>query len=285
MLLSVIHHHALPFAAAALLAAAPVAAAEVRLEHMTSPEVAARIAAGTTTIILPTGGTEQNGAHMVLGKHNFIVAETAKRIALDLGDALVAPVVSYVPEGAMGSGHMAYPGTITVPEPVFAAMLESAAAGFKSHGFKTIVLLGDSGPNQAPQKALADKLNEAWSGDGVRVVAAQNYYAANGGDAYLTSDGETEASIGKHAGIRDTSELMAVDASGVKLDGAQPDVSGASGDPRRASVVRGEKLLAMKVAAAVAEIKAARQTKTAGGAVAADAQPGLLGRLYRMIFG
>lgn len=93
---------------------------EVRIEHMTWVEVQAALDAGTTTVIIPTGGTKQNGPHMVLGKHNFIVAETARRVVLELGDALVvAPVLAYVPEGdpAKKQGHMAFAGTISVPEP------------------------------------------------------------------------------------------------------------------------------------------------------------------------
>jgi creatinine amidohydrolase len=244
--------------ATAVLASGP--APEVSIERMTWVEVRDRVAAGATTIIIPTGGTEQNGAHMVLGKHNVIVAETARRIAGKLGDALVAPVLSYVPEGSIEqkTGHMAFAGTISVPDEVFSGVLEAAAASFKAHGFKSIVLLGDSGPNQAPQKALAEKLNVAWKGSGVRVIPATNYYAANGGEAVLLSEGETAETIGTHAGIRDTSELMAIDPSGVRLDGAKPDSDGAKGDPRRATAERGEKLLALKVAAAVAEIRAAR---------------------------
>ena len=36
-------------------------------------EVRERIDAGTTTAIVPTAGTEQNGPHMVLGEHKFII--------------------------------------------------------------------------------------------------------------------------------------------------------------------------------------------------------------------
>ena len=104
------------FTASLMLARGAVA--EVRIEHMTWVEVRDALKAGKTTIIIPTGGTEQNGPHMVLGKHNFIVAGTARRIAERLGTALVAPVLAYVPEGDIESrqGHMAYPGTISVPE-------------------------------------------------------------------------------------------------------------------------------------------------------------------------
>jgi len=246
-------------------AAMPAAAgaAEVSIERMTWIEVRDRVAAGSTTVILPTGGTEQNGAHMVLGKHNIIVTETARRIAQELGNALVAPVLAYTPEGSIEpkSGHMAYAGTISVPDAVFSAVLEAAAASFKAHGFKTIVLLGDSGPNQAPQKALAAKLTAAWKDSGVQVVNAGTYYTANGGETYLLGQGETAATIGTHAGIRDTSELMALDANAVRLALAKPDSDGVTGDPRRASPERGQKLLALKVAAALADIRAARSER------------------------
>jgi hypothetical protein len=53
---------ALPLAASA--------AAGVYLEEMTSPELRDRIAAGATTALVPIGGTEQSGPHIVLGKHN-----------------------------------------------------------------------------------------------------------------------------------------------------------------------------------------------------------------------
>ena len=45
---------------------------------------------------------------MAIGKHNFISKYTAEQIAHQLGNALVAPVVAYVPEGDIDppSGHM-----------------------------------------------------------------------------------------------------------------------------------------------------------------------------------
>jgi hypothetical protein len=74
------------------------AAPSVFLDDLTWTEARALIAAGHTIAIVPTGGTEQNGPHMVLGKHNYIVRHTAERIARRLGNALVAPVISYVPK-------------------------------------------------------------------------------------------------------------------------------------------------------------------------------------------
>ena len=58
---------ALLAASATALAQAPSSAerpASLFLEELTSPELAAAIRAGKTTILVPIGGTEQNGPHM-----------------------------------------------------------------------------------------------------------------------------------------------------------------------------------------------------------------------------
>ena len=53
----------------------------VFLEELTWTEVQEALDNGIKTIIIPTGGTEQNGPHMVLGKHNFRVKILAEKIA------------------------------------------------------------------------------------------------------------------------------------------------------------------------------------------------------------
>src|SRR6266542_2672721 len=107
------------------LAGAPAGAASLQLDDLTWTEVRDSLRAGTTTVIIPVGGTEQNGPHMALGKHNFRAGFLSARIAARLGNALVAPVMAYVPEGRVSppAGHMRFPGTISVPEDAFAAVL------------------------------------------------------------------------------------------------------------------------------------------------------------------
>jgi len=136
----------------------------VFIEELTWTEVRDAIKAGKTTVIFPTGGTEQNGAHMVLGKHNFIVKHAAEQIARRLGNALVAPVLAYVPEGSIDppSGHVRYSGTISLPDDVFTKVTEYAARSFRASGFKHIVLIGDSGGNQKAVQAVASSLNKQW---------------------------------------------------------------------------------------------------------------------------
>ncbi|HYB70094.1 MAG TPA: creatininase family protein, partial [Candidatus Bathyarchaeia archaeon] len=176
--------HATAAALCALLAlAAPAWAAApdtVLLEELTWTEVRDAIRAGKTTIILPTGGTEQSGPHMAIGKHNVRARLLSELIARRLGNALVAPVVAYVPEGGIAppSGHMRFPGTITTPEAAFEAVLESAARSFRLAGFHDVVFLGDHGSTQAGQRAVASRLNREWRGKGTQVHAIDEYYRA-----------------------------------------------------------------------------------------------------------
>src|ERR1700728_1226564 len=163
-------------AAIVLLIAAQTALAQapktVFLENLTWTEVRDEVAAGKTTIIIPIGGTEQSGPDVALGKHNARVAVLSQRIAQGLGNALVAPIVAYVPEGgyAPPTSHMRFPGTITIPDDVFEKMLESAANSFAVHGFKNIVFLGDHGGYQKDLKLVVAHLNKTWAGSGARAL-------------------------------------------------------------------------------------------------------------------
>jgi creatinine amidohydrolase/Fe(II)-dependent formamide hydrolase-like protein len=235
--------------------------ASVFLEDLTWVEVRALIDEGVKVAIVPTGGTEQNGPHVVLGKHNHIVRHAAGEIARQLGSALVAPVIAYVPEGNADppSGHMRYAGTLSVPEAVFETVLEHTARSLKAHGFKLICFVGDSGGNQKSQRRIADRLNRQWRDSGVRVLHVGEYYFGNGQIEWLTDRGETRKSIGTHAGIRDTSELLYVHPDGVRgkllTPGSSPETTGADGDPSKASTGRGEILVNLKVSAAVRQIR------------------------------
>ena len=252
--------------AVALALAIPIATTlpnTVHLEEFTWVEVEEAVRRGKRTIIIPTGGIEQNGPHMVLGKHNYIVRHAAEEIANALGDALVAPVVKYVPEGSVEppSGHMYFAGTISVPDRVFANILEFTARSLRAHGFETICFLGDSGGNQEMQAKVAAELNAEWKGSGVKVIHVGDYYAANGQFDWLLTQDETTSSIGSHAGIRDTSELLAVYPDGIRSDMVAPGgglylrATGVKGDPTRASAERGEQLLALKIEAGLRQIR------------------------------
>jgi creatinine amidohydrolase len=211
----------------------------LHLEELTWTELRDRIAAGDTVALVPIGGTEQNGPHMALGKHNARAKQLAERIARRLGNAIVAPVLAYTPNGGINppTEHMRWPGTVSVPAPAFEATLEGAALSLLRAGFKHVVLLGDSGNYRASLDRVAGKL------DGVHALP-QYYHAATEGYARLLRErGHSDADTGRHAGLADTSLLLAIDAALVRAEAArqlQPHAQGISGNPHQASVALGE---------------------------------------------
>lgn len=245
----------------------------VYIEEMTSPELRQRIAGGATTILVPIGGTEQNGPHMVLGKHNVRARVLAGLIARKLGNAVVAPVVAYVPEGSIQPpvAHMRFVGTISIAESAFEAVLEGAARSFRQHGFRDVVFLGDHGGYQKSQLRVAQRLNREWAKDGLyRVHALPEYYAAaqTPFNNALKAKGFTAAEIGTHAGLADTALALAVDLSLVRNEQLTQSVKGpggdgVSGDPRRATAEAGQWGVNGIVDASVAAIHTAIQTRAA----------------------
>lgn len=235
----------------------------VFLEDLTWIEVRDAVTTGRRTVIIPTGGTEQNGPHIVLGKHNFLVKYKAGEIAKRLGDALVAPVMAYVPEGAIDppTGHMRFAGTISVPDEVFIKVLEYAARSLKQHGFTDIALIGDSGPNQAGQKAVADALNKEWAGTDVRVHHVSAYYPGRG-DEWVRAQGVSAEDVGTHAGTHDTSSLMYLNPSLLRFDrmgpGKADDGQGHIGNPTKATALFGRQILTMQVEDAAKQIQELR---------------------------
>lgn len=234
--------------------------ATVFLEDMTWPEVAAALQNGKTSIIIPTGGTEQNGPHMVHGKHNYIVKYTAQKIAQQRDNMLVAPVLAYVPEGRIDppEAHMNFAGTISISEKTFQNVLIDTAKSLRQHGFTHIYFLGDSGQSQNSQQKAAKKLKK-WRKNNVFVVSLNEYYAGNGQQDYLLQEGFAKEDIGWHAGMRDTSELLVVNPNGVRphyktANSQNFDKTGLNGNASLASTETGQKMLELKVKAGLRQI-------------------------------
>lgn len=245
--------------------------ASVFLEDLTSPELRARIANGVTTVLVPIGGTEQNGPHMVLGKHNVRVRFLSGQIALALGNAVVAPVLAYVPEGAVNPpvAHMRFSGTISIPDVTFESVLEGIARSFRQHGFRDIVFLGDHGGYQKNEVRVATKLNREWSGDaGTRVHALTSYYQITQAEyvQLLKARGFSAAEIGTHAGLADTALALAIDPALVRSEMLTPATrleaaQGVLGDPRRATAAAGSLGVQLIIDTSVKSIQSAVQRR------------------------
>lgn len=227
--------------------AAEAALPSVFLEELTWPELQAAQREGATTVILPIGGTEQNGPHMALGKHNARVRVLAGRIAAELGQTVVAPVLAYVPESP---GHLRFPGTIDTPPEAFGALLAAAAQSLRRGGFLDIVLIGDSGDYQRQLQQLAEQLSREWKHKGGAPAARVHYVGVYYREAQaafrqrLRELGHSEAEIGVHAGLLDTALLMATVPGMVRSEQLgeatrHSPANGVTGDPRAATAALG----------------------------------------------
>ncbi len=243
----------------------------VFLEDFTWTELRDAIAAGETTVIVPVGGTEQNGPLIALGKHNVRVHFLAGKIAESLGKTIVAPVIAYVPEGSISppTEHMKFPGTLSVPDQVFVQVVEAAARSLRQAGFTDIVLIGDHGGYQHDLATAAKNLNKEWAKSTAKAHFISQYYRAQQ-DAYaqaLMAHGVAEKDIGTHAALADTSLMLAVDPSLVRSQalqasgalGARDGVYG--GDPSKSSAELGQLGVDLVVRQSVEAIRLAIQRK------------------------
>ena len=192
----------------------------VWLEEMTWMDVRDAIRAGKTTVVIPTGGVEPNGPWLVTGKHNYVLQANCEAIARKLGNALCAPIIKLVPEGSIepAGGHMRSPGTISLRQETYRAMLTDVVHSLKQHGFTNIILIGDSGGNQAGQRAVADSLTGIWRGQPV-VAHVQEYYDYAAVSAHMASRGIPEDST-KNENLHDdpviTLNMFATDPRSVR---------------------------------------------------------------------
>ncbi|MEZ4316463.1 MAG: creatininase family protein [Myxococcota bacterium] len=195
---------------APLDAVRPIPAVDaVYLPDLTWMEVRDRLEGGATTVLVPTGGIEQNGPYLVLGKHDRIAREVAERAARELGDALVAPVVSFVPEGRIDppDGHMRYAGTISVRPSTLEAVLEDTALSLAAHGFEHVVLVGDSWGNQDVQAVVAARLD----GLPTRVHHLAEFYDPDAAVGFLMDRGLEWSPDDLHDDPAFTLQLAAID--------------------------------------------------------------------------
>ncbi|MFN0199071.1 MAG: creatininase family protein [Planctomycetaceae bacterium] len=190
----------------------------VFMEEMTWMEIRDAMRAGKDTVILATGGIEQNGPYLVTGKHQVVLRGTTESIARKLGDALVAPVIPFVPEGDIDppSMHMKYPGTISLTEDTYRALLIDVCGSLRANGFKHIVVIGDSGGNVEGMKAVVEQLSTKWKGDKTQIHFVPEYYNYIDVAKFLEEQGVKQVEEGLHDDYGMEAVMYTVDPNSVR---------------------------------------------------------------------
>jgi creatinine amidohydrolase/Fe(II)-dependent formamide hydrolase-like protein len=251
----------------------PASLPSIYIEDLTWPEVKAAITAGKTTAIIYAGSTEQNGAHMALGKHNFIAHYAAGEIAKRLGNALVYPTMPFAPTGSseLRTGHMRFPGSVSISDDLFLGVIQQVAQSALAAGFKNVFIMGDHGGGQDDLRLAAQLLDQ---NPDKPDQTAHVYYVP---DLYYKEKQQMKAYLAErgipydaHAGTDDTSEVMFLDAKkwirhdklAVSTEKDEP-TTGVNGDPTKATPELGKVFIGFKINNAVNQIHEllAAQTK------------------------
>jgi creatinine amidohydrolase len=240
------------------------------IEDLTMMEVRDQIKAGKTTVVIMTGGIEENGPYLTTGKHNNVLRVMGDPIARGLGNALVAPIVTLEPGNPE---RVRTPGTVFLSQDTYRAVLTDMAVSLKTQGFKDIVLIGDSGGNLKPMQDVAEALNAKWKADG----PAKSYARAHFIPEYYNYDEVEkfeESALGVHEkmeGLHDDyyiSALIAVhDLNAVRLPerikAGRATINGVSLTPTDKTIENGKKIAAFRAEKTIAAIRksigAARQ--------------------------
>jgi creatinine amidohydrolase/Fe(II)-dependent formamide hydrolase-like protein len=238
---------------------------------MTWVEVKDALAAGKTTALFYTGGTEQRGPQNANGGHNFMARATVKAIALELGNAIAMPVLPYTPNNASAQ----LPGTLGLTNELLEALLERLAEQAIATGFRNVVLMGDHGGGQPTvYAAVAQRLTARHGAHGIRVIYADSVYAP-AQDDFEKSLRERGYPPSGHGALFDTSYMLYVcGAACVRMDVLEnavgdpvlargqrrdPNVprvnNGITGDARRSSAELGKELFDLRVKYAVSQIR------------------------------
>lgn len=231
------------------------------IEDLTWMEVRDAMKAGADTVLVPTGGIEQNGPYLVTGKHNVVLRGLMEVLARKLGKTLVAPIVGFVPEGDIDppSLHMKYPGTISVTEGTYRALLTDICASLKQHGFKRIILLGDSGGNQPGMKDVAEQLTSKWGGS-PQVIFLPECYDYPGATKWVESQGIKQEKEGLHDDFVMTAQMLAIDPTSVRMaERIKADkfrINGVDLAPAEKTIEWGKKILNYRADQMVNAIKA-----------------------------
>ena len=257
------------FAAVLLATAAGAQAQSVFMEDLTWPEIRDAMAAGKKTAIVYAGGIEQNGPHMALLKHNLIARNLAGRIAEKLGNALVYPIIPFSPAGdpVAKTGHMRFPGTISLSSEVYLGVVRQVALSALSAGFTQVYLMGDHGGGAAELRVAAESLDADWRTKGARVrfIDTQTKPTQQM-NAYMK---ERNITPGGHAGVAETAQVIYLDEGKKQIrrdkyaaSAAGPEpAAGVLVDPTPATAEMGRMFVDFKVAAAVEQIQAAATQK------------------------
>ena len=242
----------------------PIAALDsVWIEELTTLEVRDAMRDGKTVALILTGGIEQNGPYLATGKHNYVLRIMGEKIAREMGNALIAPIVTLEPGDPAKVRH---PGTVDLSKETYRAVLKDMATSLKTQGFEHVLLMGDSGGNQTSMQEVADELKVAWEGGPSGIHFIREYYYYVDRDAFLKSLGIHEVSEGLHDGVHVTSIMMNGDPTTVRMEqrieAGKFSINGVELAPAEKTIATGKRIIDYRAEVTLKAIRKALEGRT-----------------------
>lgn len=194
----------------------------VWLEELTQPEFRDLIKDGHKTVLIMTGGVENNDGNLSMNKHNINNRLMGEMIARRMGKTLVAPLVTLEP-GNPGSTIQPGRAGPMITQATYVALLFDMGNYLRSMGFTEIYYLGDSGGNARGMQTAADSLNKLYAGSPERVVfkhIAEYYNHTSVVQPYIQNELKIPEGIkiGASSGTSGLHEELGIDATMALVD-------------------------------------------------------------------
>ena len=228
------------------------------------PDIAAALPHGLIAVI-GVGAVEQHGAHLALSTDTIMSGGVARRIAEQIDGFLLSPV----PYGDTWTAE-GYPGTVSVKPETLRAILTDIGEGLSRIGVKALVIINGQFGNREPIALTARSLKQSSNFPvlyldypGLEAFAAEICDSKPAGPGFFHAD-EVETSMVlaiKPDAVNmalATAEYPAFPATfgAEAMDLSTFNKSGVFGDPRPATVSKGEVLIERIVASSVSLIHA-----------------------------
>ena len=249
----------------------------VWIEELTQPELRDMIKDGYTTVLILTGGVEDNSANLAMGKHNINNKLHGELIARKMGKTLVAPLVTLEPGNA---GTEIRPGRAgpMISQATYRALLFDMGNYLRSMGFTEIYYLGDSGGNRSGMQFAADSLTKMYSGTTPAVSfkhVAEYYNHTSHVQPYIQNElkipeqiriGASQGSSGLHEELAIDATMSLVDPQSIRFQqrvkAGQAEINGVKFESLTWLQDLGRKVADLRVKITIDAINAYRATLT-----------------------
>ena len=176
----------------------------VLMEEMSFRQIKTAMDDGYKTVIIVAGATEQHGYHLPLGVDSMLGLALAKSLAEELGNALIAPVITL----GLSKAHMHYTGSLTCRWTTLIAVIEDYVSSYIWHGFENIIFLPSHMGNFQAIESFTDDARSKYPS--VKFACCLNFEMMGKLDEKsLEEDGVHPDIAGAHAGESETSQMLA----------------------------------------------------------------------------